>query len=315
VFLRAFESRVLAGLEDAATLALDGGSGRLALATDAFVVRPLFFPGGDIGRLAICGTVNDLAVSGAEPRAVSAAFILEEGLPIVELERIAASMRDACHEAGVELVAGDTKVVERGKGDLIFVTTTGLGVVPDGRALSISAARPGDRVIVSGPLGDHGAAVIAAREAIDFETELFSDCAPLVPLTRALLAASPGLRCMRDPTRGGLAGALAGICAAACVGIELDEANVPVRPEVRGVCDLLGIDPMHLASAGRLTAVVAPEDEAAALEALRAHPLGEQACSVGSVVAAHPGMVVMRSADGSERVVPVLEGAALTRLC
>jgi hydrogenase expression/formation protein HypE len=316
VFLRAFDSRVLAGLEDAATVALPH-EGRLAMTTDAFVVRPLFFPGGDIGKLAVSGTVNDLAVSGAEPRLVSAAFILEEGLPLQDLERVVASMSAACREAGVELVAGDTKVVECGKADGLFITTTGLGVVPHARELSISGARPGDRVITSGPLGDHGAAVIAAREQIDFETSLESDCAPLSELARALARAAPGLRCMRDPTRGGLSSALAEICAAACVGVVLDERSVPVRPEVRAVCELLAIDPLHMASAGRLVAVLAPEDEAAALDALRAHPLGEGACAIGQVVAAHPGLVILRGQDGGEKVVPVLdhETGALARVC
>ncbi|AUX46838.1 hydrogenase [Sorangium cellulosum] len=316
VFLPAFENEVLGRLEDAATCPLEmSEGGRLAFTTDAFVVQPLFFPGGDIGRLAIVGTVNDLAVAGAMPRHVSAAFILEEGLPVTTLERIVASMRATCAEAGVTLVCGDTKVVDRGKGDGVFITTSGVGVVPRGRALSVASARPGDRVLVSGTLGDHGIAVLSVREGLDFETSLVSDCAPLVDLARALLDACPGARCMRDPTRGGLASALTEIATASRVGVRLEEAALPLRPEVRAACEVLGLDPLYVASEGKLVAVVPPADAARALAALRGHPRGRDAALVGEVIAEDPGVVMMRSIFGSDRLVTLLQGEQLPRIC
>jgi hydrogenase expression/formation protein HypE len=316
IFLRHFRSETLSRLEDQAVFVPEPQAGtRLALTTDSFVVRPLFFPGGDIGKLSICGTVNDLAVGGAEPRVVTAAFILEEGLPLAELERVVASMAQTCEEAGVELVAGDTKVVERGKGDGIFITTTGAGVVPSGRELSIARARPGDRVIVSGPIGDHGVAILSVREGIAFETELVSDCAPLVGLARALFEVCPEVRCMRDPTRGGLAAALNEIASKSRVGVRLDARAIPVRPEVRAACELFGLDPLHVACEGRLVAVVPREDAEGALEALRSHPLGSEAAVVGEIVAEHPATVTLRSEIGSERLVPLLAGEQLPRIC
>jgi hydrogenase expression/formation protein HypE len=319
LFVPGFGNEVLAALEDQATVRLGAGNGvkapRVAFTTDSFVVRPLFFPGGDIGRLAVHGTVNDLAVGGARPLYLSAAFILEEGLPLADLVRIVASMRDACREAGVALVTGDTKVVDRGKGDGVFITTSGLGLVPDGRSLSIHAARPGDRVLVSGTLGDHGIAVMSVREGLEFETVLESDTAPLGGLAEAVLAASPRTRCMRDPTRGGLSSALNELAAASRVGVELDEAAIPLRPEVRGACEMLGLDPLYVANEGKLIAVVPPEDAGRALEAMRAHPLGKNAALVGKVVADHPGLVVLRSRVGGERVVTLLSGEQLPRIC
>ena len=222
------------------------------------MVRPIFFPGGDIGKLAVHGTVNDLAVGGAEPLFLSAAFILEEGLAIADLKRIVASMREACSDAGVSLVTGDTKVVDRGKGDQVYITTSGIGVVPDGRSLSIRAARPGDRILVSGTIGDHGIAIMSVREGIEFETVLESDSAPLTDLTRVMLEACPAIRCMRDPTRGGLSSALNELAAASRVGVELSEAAIPLRPEVRGACEMLGLDPLYVANEGKLIAVVPP---------------------------------------------------------
>jgi len=313
LFVPAFDNAVLSALEDQATVRLGGA--RLAITTDAFVVRPIVFPGGDIGRLAVHGTVNDLAVGGAEPRLLAAAFILEEGLAMADLQRIVVSMRRACDEAGVTLVTGDTKVVDRGKGDQIFITTTGIGLVPEGRALSIAAARPGDRVLVSGPLGDHGMAIMSVREGLEFETALESDCAPLTDLVRAMLAAGPGIRGMRDPTRGGLASALNELAAASRVGVALREAAIPVRPAVRAACELLGLDPLYVASEGRLVAVVAADDADAVLAAMRAHPLGRDAALVGDVVAAHPGIVTLRSLVGGERVVTMLAGEQLPRIC
>ncbi|MEO7095100.1 MAG: hydrogenase expression/formation protein HypE, partial [Polyangiales bacterium] len=243
-----------APLEDQATVEV--GAGRIAITTDGFVVRPLVFPGGDIGRLAIAGTVNDLAVGGAEPRWISAAFILEEGLLIADLARIVGSMRRACEEAEVRLVTGDTKVVERGKGDGVFITTTGVGVVPAGRALSIAAARPGDVILVSGPLGDHGVTVLSTREGMELETDLVSDVAPVIGLTRALLAAVPSVRCMRDPTRGGLASTACELAEASRVGVRLIETALPFRDQVRAACELWGLDSLHMASEGRVVCVV-----------------------------------------------------------
>jgi hydrogenase expression/formation protein HypE len=319
LFVPGFANDVLGALEDQATVSLGAGNGvkspRVAFTTDSFVVRPLFFPGGDIGRLAVHGTVNDLAVGGARPLFLSAAFILEEGLPLADLRRIVASMRAACREAGVALVTGDTKVVDRGKGDGVFITTSGIGLVPEGRSLSVHAARPGDRVLVSGTLGDHGIAIMSVREGLEFETVLESDSAPLNGLTEAVLEACPRTRCMRDPTRGGLSSALNELAAASNVGVELDEAAVPLRPEVRGACEMLGLDPLYVANEGKLIAVVPPEDAGRALEAMRAHPLGKDAALVGTVVDDHPGLVILRSRVGGERVVTLLAGEQLPRIC
>ena len=317
IFLPGFANDVLGALEDQATVIVGTGAtaARVAFTTDAFVVRPLFFPGGDIGKLAVHGTVNDLAVGGARPLFLSAAFILEEGLPLGDLERIVASMRAACAEAGVALVTGDTKVVDRGKGDGVFITTSGIGLVPEGRALSIHAARPGDRILVSGTLGDHGIAIMSVREGLEFETVLESDTAPLNGLAEAILAACPATRCMRDPTRGGLSGTLNELASASRVGVDLDEAAVPLRAEVRGACELLGLDPLYVANEGKLVAVVPPDDAGHALEAMRAHPLGKDAAIVGTVVADHPGMVILRSRVGGRRVVTLLTGEQLPRIC
>jgi hydrogenase expression/formation protein HypE len=305
---------VLAALEDQATVRLDGGT-RLAMTTDAFVVRPIFFPGGDIGSLAVHGTVNDLAVGGAEPLFLAAAFILEEGLALDELSRIAGSMRAACDEAAVTLVTGDTKVVDRGKGDRVFITTTGIGLVPAGRSLSIANARAGDRVLVSGTLGDHGIAIMSVREGLQFETALESDSAPLTGLVRAVLAASPGVRCMRDPTRGGLASALNELAAASRVGVTITEAAIPIRAEVRSACEVLGLDPLYVASEGRLVAVVEAADADRVLETMRKHRLGQNAAIVGTIVAEHPGMVTQRTRIGGERIVTMLAGEQLPRIC
>jgi hydrogenase expression/formation protein HypE len=351
LFVPAFANEVLAALEDQATIRLPGRwvdgaeasdlvsggvvSGeeappvsaqspvtahyspgpRLAFTTDSFVVRPLFFPGGDIGRLAVHGSVNDLAVGGARPLFLSAAFILEEGLPLADLKRIAESMQQACTEAGVALVTGDTKVVDRGKGDGVFITTSAIGIVPEGRSLSIRNARPGDRVLVSGTLGDHGIAIMSVREGLEFETVLESDTAPLSDLVRVLLEACPGIRCMRDPTRGGLSSALNELAAASRVGIELDEASIPLRAEVRGACEMLGLDPLYVANEGKLIAVVPPDDADRALEAVRAHPLGRHAALIGTAVAEHVGMVILRSLVGGERVVTMISGEQLPRIC
>src|SRR5271156_1548866 len=271
VFMPAFDNDVLSAMEDQATVTLPShgptGAQRIAITTDSFVVRPLFFPGGDIGKLAVHGTVNDLAVGGATPLYLTAAFILEEGLAINELERIALSMRQACADAGVALVAGDTKVVDHGKGDGVFITTTGVGVVPQGRSLSIAAARPGDQIVVSGTIGDHGIAIMSVREGIEFETVLESDTAPLYGLVRAMLEACPGIRAMRDPTRGGVSSTLNELAAASRVGVTLTEAGIPVRDEVRGACEMLGLDPLYVANEGKLIAVVPPGEADRLVEA------------------------------------------------
>jgi hydrogenase expression/formation protein HypE len=320
VFVPGFGGDILAALEDQATVSLGGWHNgargpRVALTTDSFVVRPLFFPGGDIGKLAVHGTVNDLAVGGAVPGFLAAAFILEEGLALDDLRRIVASMRGACDAAGVELVTGDTKVVDRGKGDQVFITTTGVGLVPEGRSLSIRNARPGDRVLVSGTAGDHGIAIMSVREGIEFETVLESDTAPLAGLAEAVLAACPEVRCMRDPTRGGLSSALNELAAASRVGVRLEESAIPVRPEVHAACEMLGLDPLYVANEGKLIAVVPPGGAGRALEAMRRHPLGRDAAAIGEVVAEHPGMVLLRSVVGGERVVTLLAGEQLPRIC
>jgi hydrogenase expression/formation protein HypE len=319
LFLPAFGNEVLDALEDQATVRMPGldetRSPRLAITTDAFVVRPLFFPGGDIGRLAVHGTVNDLAVGGARPLYLTASFILEEGLALSDLKRIVRSMQLACDEAGVTLIAGDTKVVDRGKGDGVFISTTGLGLVPQGRSLSIRSALPGDRVLVSGSMGDHGIAIMSVREGLEFESVLESDTAALNGLTEAILESCPATRCMRDPTRGGLSSALNELATASRVGVELDEPAVPLRPEVRGACEMLGLDPLYVANEGKLIAVVPPMEADRALAAMRSHPLGRDAAIVGSVVAEHPGMVVARSRVGGSRVVTQLAGEQLPRIC
>jgi hydrogenase expression/formation protein HypE len=321
VFLQGYGSSPQAALEDQATLALSnaGSNGRktarIALTTDSFVVRPPFFPGGDIGRLAVHGTVNDLAVGGATPLYLAAAFILEEGLPMADLRRIVASMREACADAGVSIVTGDTKVVDRGKGDQIFITTTGLGIVPEDRCLSVRNARPGDKVLLSGTIGDHGIAILSVREGIEFETVLESDTAALNDLTRVMLAECPSIRWMRDPTRGGLSSSLNELAGASHVGIRLDEAAIPLRPEVHAACAMLGLDPLYVANEGKLVAVVPPRDADTLLAVMRRHPLGRNAAEIGEVVDEHHGMVILRSLIGGQRVVTMLAGEQLPRIC
>jgi hydrogenase expression/formation protein HypE len=319
IFMPAYGNEVVGALEDQATVGVPGRDGstvaRIAVTTDSFVISPLFFPGGDIGSLSVHGTVNDLAVGGAEPLYLTAAFILEEGLPLADLARIVGSMGRACEEAGVTLITGDTKVVDRGKGDGIFINTTGVGVVPEGRSLSIKSARPGDRIIVSGTIGDHGIAIMSVREGIEFETVLESDSASLIGLVRIMLETCPGVRAMRDPTRGGVSSALNELAAASRVGVTLSEEALPVRDEVRGACEMLGLDPLYVANEGKLIAVVPSEDAGRVLSAMRAHPLGKHAALIGEVVAEHPRMVTMKSIVGGERVVSMLSGDQLPRIC
>ena len=314
LFLRHLGNPILAAEEDAAVLEAPGE--RLAFTTDAFVVSPLFFPGGDIGRLAVCGTVNDLAMAGATPRHLGAAFIIEEGLPYATLERVVVSMAETAREAGVTVVAGDTKVVGRGGADGLFITTSGIGALPAGEALGVGRLRPGDRLLVSGPLGDHGLAVLIAREGLPMRSRLVSDCAPLGGLVAALLAACPGeVRSLRDPTRGGLAATLNEWAAGAGLGMAIDEAAVPVRPEVRAACEMLGLDPLHAACEGRLVAAVAPGAAERALGTLRGHPLGAGAQIIGEVTAEHPGRVVLRTALGARRLLEMPAGDLLSRIC
>ena len=299
------------GTGDAALLA-----GGLAVTTDSFVVKPLFFPGGDIGGLAVNGTVNDLAMAGARPLALTAGFVVEEGFPVAELRRIAASMRAAADAAGVEVVAGDTKVVERGKGDGVFVTTTGVGLVEPGRELSPQRVVSGDRVLVSGTIGDHGIAVLVARGGLDLETDLESDTAPLNGLVETLLAAvGPGVRWLRDPTRGGVATTLNELALDADLAVVLDESALPVRPAVAGACEILGLDALYVANEGKLVAVVAAELADAALDALRGHELGAEAAIVGEIRASPAGMVFLETAFGGSRVVDMLVGDPLPRIC
>lgn len=313
LFAPAFRNPHLDPLGDGAVVAVGGA--RLAFTTDSFVVRPAFFPGGDIGSLAVHGTVNDLAMCGAEPLFLSAGYLLEEGFPLRDLERVVASMAEACSRAGVLLVTGDTKVVDRGKGDGIYVNTSGIGRLRDGVSVGPGCARPGDAVLVSGPVGDHGIAVMAAREGIELETTLVSDSAPVVAPVRALLDAVPTTRVLRDPTRGGLATALCEIALSSKVGIVLEEAEVPVREPVRGACELLGFDPLYVACEGRFLAIVPGASAEAALAAIRSQPGGEAACRVGSVSEQDPGRVVLRTRIGSQRLLERLSGEQLPRIC
>jgi hydrogenase expression/formation protein HypE len=295
------------------------GNARLAFTTDSFVVTPIFFPGGDIGRLAVHGTVNDLAMSGAQPLYLSAAFILEEGLPVDDLRRVVESMRVAAAEAGVQFVTGDTKVVNRGKGDQIFITTTGIGLVQGGVNISADRARPGDQIILSGYIGDHGMAVMSQRENLEFEGAIVSDCASLNGLVASMLStpsSSPEfLHCLRDPTRGGVATTLNEIAKHAQVGMLLWEQSIPVRESVKGACELLGLDPLYVANEGKLLAVVAPEMAPAVLRQMKQHPLGADAAVIGEVVANHTGMVLMKTQIGGTRVLDVMFGEQLPRIC
>lgn len=313
IFLPQFSNAVLDRMDDQAIFEVDGT--QLAFTTDSFVVKPLFFPGGDIGSLAVHGTVNDLAMGGARPLVLSAAFILEEGFPTDDLRRIAASMAEAARNAKVLIVTGDTKVVERGKGDGLFINTSGIGVVAEGVRLSAGQARPGDVVIVSGYLGDHGIAIMAQREGLEFETDIKSDSAPLHELVAVMLAVSKGIRCLRDPTRGGLSSALNEIADQSGVSIHIDESAIPIRDEVRGACELLGLDPLYVANEGKLVAIVAPESAYAVLAAMREHERGRGSAIIGSVGAQRAGTVTMRTVFGSTRIVDLLAGDQLPRIC
>jgi hydrogenase expression/formation protein HypE len=314
MFLAAFRNPALETLHDGAVIEVP--KGRLALTTDSYVVSPLFFPGGDIGSLAVHGTVNDLAMCGARPLALTAGFVLEEGLPMDDLWRIVRSMARAAHEAGVSVVTGDTKVVDRGKGDGVFLNTAGIGLVPEGIDIAPARARPGDQVLLSGRIAEHGIAVMSVREGLAFGTTLVSDSAALHGLVASLLHALGGrVHVLRDPTRGGVASATNEIAMASKSGIRLVEAAIPVGEEVRGACEILGLDPLYVANEGKCLALVAPEVADRALEVVRAHPLGREAAIVGEVVAEHPGRVMLRSRVGGVRVVDMLSGEQLPRIC
>jgi hydrogenase expression/formation protein HypE len=316
IFAPAFTNPHLDPMDDAAVLDIARSGGRIAFTTDTYVVSPLFFPGGDIGSLAVHGTVNDLAMSGARPLYLSAGFILEEGFPIAELRRIVDSMARAAREADVAIVAGDTKVVQRGKADGVFINTAGVGIIHADWPMGQNYARPGDRILLSGPVGDHGIAIMLAREALEIESDIQSDSAPLHSLVADLLAAAgEGVHCLKDPTRGGIATTLNEIALSSEVAIALDERSIPVHPDVRGACEILGLDPLTIANEGKLIAVVAPEVADAALEALRAHPLGRDAANIGEIRAEPPAMVFLRTDIGGTRVLDMLVGDPLPRIC
>jgi hydrogenase expression/formation protein HypE len=315
VIASAFSNPVLDRMDDAAVLQLDGTETRLAFTTDSYVVSPLFFPGGDIGKLAIHGTINDLATTGAEPIGLSVGLILEEGLDIHLLRRVIDSMKEAAAEAGVPIVTGDTKVVNRGSADQLFINTAGVGLITRPVNLSTFNVRPGDKVLLNGPVGDHGIAVMMARESLDIELDVISDTAALHGLVAAILEAVPTTRCLKDPTRGGLATSLNEIALNAGVGIAITETAVPISPQVRGACEILGIDPLTIANEGKLIVVVPGEAEGAALAAMRSHPLGRESCVIGEIINSPPGMVFLRTEIGGTRVLDMLVGDPLPRIC
>jgi len=313
LFRRAFDNEWLRQANDQAAFTVPPG--RMVMATDSHVVSPLFFPGGDIGCLSVHGTVNDVAMSGAVPLYLAAGFILEEGFPLADLKRIVESMAAASREAGVPVVTGDTKVVEKGKGDGVFITTTGVGVVPAGVQISGDRARPGDRILVSGTIGDHGVAIMSLRENLSFETTIQSDTAALHGLVAAMVAAVPGIHCLRDPTRGGLATTLNELAGQSGCGMVIREASIPVRPQVDAACEFLGLDPLYVANEGKLIAICAEADAARLLEAMRAHPLGADAAIIGEVVADPHHFVQMDTRFGGRRNVDWLTGEQLPRIC
>jgi hydrogenase expression/formation protein HypE len=313
IFLPAFRNETLERLEDQATLTI--GNTRIALTTDSFVVKPLFFPGGDIGSLAVHGTVNDLAMGGAKPMFLSVAYIIEEGLSMDTLRRITTSLGRAAAACGVQVVTGDTKVVDKGSGDGLFINTTGLGVMPEGVYLSAGEARPGDAVILSGFIGDHGIAILAEREGLEFDSPVRSDSAPLHTLVAEMLGTTREIRCLRDPTRGGVSSSLNEIAAQSHVGISLKEEAIPVREAVRGACEMLGLDPLYVANEGKLLAIVDPSVADDLIATMRRHPLGQDARRIGTVTQSDPGWVTMKTVLGTTRIVDMLAGDQLPRIC
>ena len=313
LFVKVFMNPYLAPLDDMAVLRI--GERQVAFTTDSYVVTPIFFPGGDIGRLAVCGTVNDLAMGGARPLFLSAGFIIEEGFPLASLEKIVISMQETAVESGVKIVTGDTKVVNRGGADQVFINTAGIGILPEGVSISGSLAQPGDRILLSGTVGDHGVAVLSCREGLGFSSTLTSDCAPLNHLVAGMLEVSPAIRCLRDPTRGGLSSTLNELARQSGVGLWVREERIPMKEEVRGACELLGLDPLTLANEGKLVAIVAPEAAEKILRAMHAHPLGRDAAIIGEVREEPRGKVVLRTAIGSTRLMDMLVGEPLPRIC
>jgi hydrogenase expression/formation protein HypE len=313
MILPAFRNDLLEPLHDGAVFSVNGAE--LAFSTDSYVVKPIFFPGGDIGKLAVHGTVNDLAMCGAKPLYLSAAFIIEEGFSTEDLARILRSMRQAADAAGVSLVTGDTKVVDRGKGDQIFINTAGIGAVHPGVRIHPSRAQVGDKIIVSGEIAVHGIAIMSAREGMEFETQIASDTAPLNGLVETIFEASPNIHVLRDPTRGGVTSAVTEIAESAQVGIRLEERFLPISEEVKGACEILGLDPLYVANEGKLLAFVPPDKADRVLSAMRSHPIGEKAVVIGEVVADHPGMVTMKTHVGGTRIVDMLSGEQLPRIC
>jgi hydrogenase expression/formation protein HypE len=313
VFASQFKNDLLEPLNDGAIFSVGGT--RFAFSTDSYVINPIFFPGGDIGKLAVNGTVNDLSMCGARPLYLSSAFIIEEGLPMDELWRVVRSMGDAAKAAGIQIVTGDTKVVDRGKGDKIFINTSGIGVIPDGIEISPRRAKAGDKIIVSGTIADHGIAIMSVREGLEFETQIESDCAPLNGLVETMVAASQEIHVLRDPTRGGVASVLNEIAESANIGISISEDHIPVSEEVSGACEILGFDPLYVANEGKLLAFIAPMAANKVLATMHEHPLGKNAVIIGEVVADHPGTVIMKTRIGGSRVVDMLSGEQLPRIC
>jgi hydrogenase expression/formation protein HypE len=311
-FVRALANPLLDKLDDSAVFDI---SGRLAFTTDSYVVSPIFFPGGDIGKLAVCGTVNDLATSGAKPLYLSLSFIIEEGLAVDDLEKVVASVQKAVDESGVKIVTGDTKVVTRGSADKLFINTAGVGVIPEGVSISGSNAKPGDKVLLNGAIGDHGIAVVSQREGLSFATKLKSDCAPLGDLVADMLKASPKIHALRDPTRGGLATSLNELAQQSKVSIRIEEAKIPVREEVSAACEMLGFDPLYVANEGKMIAIVPPGDADSVLKAMSKNKYGKDAAIIGEVTAGNPGRVTMKTVLGSSRIVDMLTGDLLPRIC
>jgi hydrogenase expression/formation protein HypE len=311
-FVSALDNPLLSQMDDAAVFDVKH---RLAFTTDSYVVNPIFFPGGNIGKMAVCGTVNDLATSGAQPLYLSLAFIIEEGLPLQDLKRVVESIKATADEAGVKIVTGDTKVVNRGSADELFINTSGIGIIPEGLNISGSNAKPGDKVILSGTIGDHGIAVLSKREGLSFATNLESDCAPLADLVANMLKASRNIHSLRDPTRGGLATTLNELAEQSKVGIRIEETKIPVKDAVLGACEMLGLDTLYVANEGKMVAIVAAEDAGKILKAMQKHRYGKDAAIIGEVVADHPGRVVMKTLLGSSRIVDMLVGDLLPRIC
>ena len=312
-FMPALANPILKELNDSALLNFQDV--RLAISTDSYVVDPIFFPGGDIGSLAVHGTVNDLAMRGAQPRYLSVGFILEEGLEIADLEKLLGSMAEAARQAGVQVVAADTKVVERGKADRIYINTAGVGIIAPGVDIAGQNAKPGDLVLINGPMGDHGVAVLSTREGLSFQTDIQSDSAPLNGLVSEILEVSRNIHVLRDPTRGGVATALNEVASQSAVGIELEESHLPVRPGVKAACEMLGLDPLYVANEGKVLVMVAPEDADLVLNKMRQHPLGRESYIIGRVVSGHPGRVVLQTDIGGRRIVDMLSGEQLPRIC